>query len=95
MSLFRMLPEEVEAMVAELGQPRYRADQLLRTAWQEGPASLDDFRQLPAALRVRLAERVSLDAASEVRRAVSDDGGTTKLLLRMGDGTLIETVLMQ
>jgi len=26
---------------------------------------------------------------------VSDDGGTTTLLLRMGDGTLIETVLMQ
>lgn len=94
-SLYRMLPEEVEALVAELGQPRYRADQLLRTAWQEAPASFDGFRQLPAALRARLAERVSLDLAAEVRQAVSNDGGTTKLLLRMGDGTLIETVLMQ
>lgn len=94
-SLYRMLPEEVEALAAELGQPRYRADQLLRTAWQGAPASFDGFRQLPAALRARLAERVSLDLAAEVRQAVSNDGGTTKLLLRMGDGTLIETVLMQ
>ncbi len=94
-SLYRMLPEDVEALVAEFGQPRYRADQLLRTAWQEAPASFDGFRQLPAALRARLAERVSLDLAAEVRQAVSNDGGTTKLLLRMGDGTLIETVLMQ
>src|SRR4029079_16754399 len=34
-------------------------------------------------------------SAHEVHRVQSDDGQTTKLLLRMPDGTLIETVLMQ
>ncbi|MBE0611147.1 MAG: 23S rRNA (adenine(2503)-C(2))-methyltransferase RlmN [Dehalococcoidia bacterium] len=93
--LIRLLPEELEPVMAELGQPRYRADQVLRAAWHDSPASFEDIRQLPAGLRARLAERFTLDTAIEVRRAVSDDGGTTKLLLRMGDGTLIETVLMQ
>jgi len=90
--LFRLLPEELEPLMAEFGQPRYRADQVLRAAWHDSPASFEDIRQLPAGLRTRLADRFSLDAAIEVRRAVSDDGGTTKLLLRMSEGTLIETV---
>ncbi|MCL4241843.1 MAG: 23S rRNA (adenine(2503)-C(2))-methyltransferase RlmN [Dehalococcoidia bacterium] len=94
-SLFRLLPGELEAVVAELGQPRYRAEQVLRAAWHQSPASFEDMRQLPAALRADLAGRFTLDAATEVRRVASDDGGTTKLLLRMSDGTLIETVLMQ
>ncbi|HML96930.1 MAG TPA: 23S rRNA (adenine(2503)-C(2))-methyltransferase RlmN [Tepidiformaceae bacterium] len=93
--LYRMLPEDLETLIAGLGHPRYRAGQLLRTAWHDSPASLDDFRQLPAALRAQLSEYLTLDVATEVRRVVSDDGGTTKLLLRMQDGTLIETVLMQ
>ncbi len=94
-SLYRMLPEEVDALVAQLGQPGYRAGQLLRAAWHDSPASLDDVRQLPAALRSRLREHLTLDLAMEVRRVTSEDGLTTKLLLRMHDGTLIETVLMQ
>jgi 23S rRNA (adenine2503-C2)-methyltransferase len=94
-SLYRMLPEEVDALVAQLGQPGYRASQLLRAAWHDSPASLDDVRQLPAAFRSRLREHLTLDLAMEVRRVASEDGLTTKLLLRMHDGTLIETVLMQ
>src|SRR5262249_16892162 len=89
-------PTEVDALVAELGHPRYRSDQLLRSLYHEAPQSLDDLRTLPAAIRTQLAERgYTLSSATEVRRVVSDDGETTKLLLRMDDGTLIETVLMQ
>ncbi len=91
----RLLPEEIDEVIAELGQPRYRADQVLKAIYQGTPKSFEDIGQVPATLRHLLAERFSLEAAEEVRRVVSDDGMTTKLLLRMGDGTLIETVLMQ
>lgn len=94
--LYRLLPNELDAEVARLGLPRYRSDQILRALYRENPARIEDLQALPAGLRARLAgEGYSLGSAVEVRRVVSDDGLTTKLLLRLGDGTLIETVLMQ
>ncbi|MBA4179272.1 MAG: 23S rRNA (adenine(2503)-C(2))-methyltransferase RlmN [Anaerolinea sp.] len=94
--LYRLLPPEMDELMATLGQPRYRADQILHALYREFPESLDALRQLPLALRTKLAsDGYVLGAASEVRRVTSDDGNTTKLLLRMADGTLIESVLMQ
>ena len=94
--LYRLLPAEVDDLIAGLGQPRYRADQLLKALYREGPDSLDDLRLLPGALRGMLQDGgYEVGAAAEVRRVVSEDGNTTKLLLRMAEGTLIESVLMQ
>ena len=94
--LYRLYPEELDALVAELGLPRFRGDQLLRALYHDFVPTLDGVTTLPAGLRARLAaEGHTFGAAEEVRRVVSDDGLTTKLLLRMGEGTLIETVLMQ
>lgn len=92
----RLLPAEMDGLMEELGQPRFRANQVLHALYHEAPASVGDLRQLPAALRQRLTDDGwSLDAATEIHHVVSDDGLTTKLLLRMADGILIETVLMQ
>ena len=94
--LYRLLPPEMDALMAELGQPRYRADQVLHALYRAFPESADGLRQLPVALRGELTtEGYTVGTATEIRRVASDDGNTTKLLLRMGDGTLIETVLMQ
>ena len=94
--LYRLLPAEVDDLIAGLGQPRYRAGQLLKALYREGPDSLDDLRLLPGALRGMLQDGgYEVGAAAEVRRVVSEDGNTTKLLLRMAEGTLIESVLMQ
>jgi 23S rRNA (adenine2503-C2)-methyltransferase len=95
--LYRLLPEEVDEVLAGLGAERYRAAQLLHALYREPPAGgLAGLSILPAGLRARLAG-AGYEAlpAAEVRRVVSADGLTTKLLLRMHDGTLIETVLMQ
>ena len=95
-SLLRLLPPEIDALVASHGQPRYRADQLLHALYQERRTTLDPITTLPAALRAGLdSEGYEVTSAAEVRRVVSADGQTTKLLLRMSDGILIETVLMQ
>lgn len=94
-SLYGMLSAELEALLAEGGAPRYRADQVLRAAYRGFAEEFAAIRQLPEELRGWLAERLELSPAREVRRVVSEDGLTTKLLLALGDGTLIETVLMQ
>ena len=83
----------LEALVAELGEPRYRADQL--RGWLvrgvDDPAEMTD---LPAGLRDRLAARFAPARPELVAHTVADEGHTHKLLLRFPDGEAIETVLM-
>jgi 23S rRNA (adenine2503-C2)-methyltransferase len=83
----------LEALMAELGEPRYRADQL--RGWLvrgvDDPAEMTD---LPAGLRDRLAARFALTRPELVAHTVADDGHTHKLLLRFPDGEAIEMVLM-
>jgi 23S rRNA (adenine2503-C2)-methyltransferase len=94
--LYRVLPEEMDKLVTELGQPRYRADQLLRALYHDSPKDISDLHQLPAAMRDALvAAGYTIGSAGEAHRVASEDGQTTKLLLKYGDGTMIETVLMQ
>ena len=89
--LYDLAPGEVRELVAELALPPYRAAQVLQALYRDFDSEL---RQLPATARVATSERFSPPPA-EVRRVTSEDGSTTKVLLRLDDGTLIETVLMQ
>lgn len=94
--LYRLLPEEMEKMVIELGQPRYRADQILFPLYNKFPKNISEIRQLPATFRDTLiAEGYTIGSANEVNRIVSEDGDTTKILLNLIDGSSIETVLIQ
>lgn len=94
-NLTELTREGVGDLMAELGQPKYRADQLYKWIFQRGANSLDDMTNLPKALRTQLQEagwtmgRVSID-----RVAVSEDG-TRKVALRTEDGAVIESVLIQ
>jgi 23S rRNA (adenine2503-C2)-methyltransferase len=94
--LYRVLPEEMDNLVTEMGQPRYRADQLLHALYHDSPTDISDLRQIPSALRDALvAAGYTIGSASEAHRVASEDMQTTKLLLKYDDGTMIETVLMQ
>jgi len=94
-ALIGMLPAEVDALVERLGHPRFRAGQLLRGLYREFRAP-GEIGVLPAALRDALAgEGTTSGSVERVAEAAGIDGETTKLLLRLGDGTLVETVLMQ
>jgi 23S rRNA (adenine2503-C2)-methyltransferase len=83
----------LDALVAELGEPAYRARQL--HAWLvrgvDDPAEMTD---LPTRLRDELAVRFAPSRPELVAHRVADDGHTHKLLLRLPDGEAIETVLM-
>jgi 23S rRNA (adenine2503-C2)-methyltransferase len=52
------------------------------------------MRNVPAALRERLARELPFPSVEVGRAQVSDDGLTRKHLLRLADGRLIEAVLM-
>jgi len=94
--LYRVLPEEMDDLVIKLGQPRYRADQLLHALYHESPKKISDLHQIPSTMQDALvAAGYTIGTQSEAHRITSEDGHTTKLLLKFNDDTLIETVLMQ
>jgi len=94
--LYRLLPEEMEQMIMDMGQSRYRADQILYPLYYKFPKNISEIRQLPTTMRDKLFEEgYAIGSATEVHRVVSEDGDTTKLLLNLADGTPVETVLIQ
>ena len=94
--LYRLLPEEMEQLVMDMGYPRYRADQILYPLYYKFPKEISELKQLPKIMREELiTSGYTIGSTHETHRAVSDDGDTTKLLLNITNGTSVETVLMQ
>ena len=94
--LYRLLPEEMERLVIDMGYPRYRADQILYPLYYKFPKHISELKQLPKVMREELnAAGYTIGSTQEIHRVVSNDGDTTKLLLNTSDGTSVETVLMQ
>ncbi len=76
-----------------LGQPGYRAKQVLQWRYKRRVSAWDRMTDLPSALRGALAEKFSLSSIELVRRLGSNDT-TQKFLFRLADGQLIESVLI-
>lgn len=86
-------PEEWEAALLALGEPKYRARQIFRWLMQRGvfePAKMSD---LSAGLRARL-EASGLRKPGEVAAVRRSPDGTRKLVLELLDGARVECVLI-
>ena len=84
---------EFESVLSERQEPSYRAQQIWQWLFQKRAASFSEMTNLPAALRVRLAEDFTIGRLAVLKRAVSRDG-TQKFLLGLADGHSIESVLI-
>ncbi len=84
-------PEGISDLMGELGAPSYRAAQVIRWLYGRGARSYDEMTDLPAGLRSDLADRLPLVFPAVVGRQTSSDG-TRKYLLRLAEGTTVETV---
>ncbi|HHT48412.1 MAG TPA: 23S rRNA (adenine(2503)-C(2))-methyltransferase RlmN [Firmicutes bacterium] len=84
--------KEVEALILELGEPRYRARQLLDWVYKKGTDAFGEMSNLPLSLQRSLQEqgwRVSPLAVAGAREARD---GTKKYLFRLPDGFCVEAV---
>lgn len=89
-----MLPEELEAYIVSLGEPRFRAAQVFK--WLHGAyASFDGMSNLPKALRDKLKSSCEIPDVEIERKQVSAIDGTVKYLFRLNDGEYIESVFMR
>ena len=85
---------QLAALIDDLGYPAYRARQVWRQLYQRGQTDPAAMTDLPAALRASLAARtIPLPESLDTR--TSSDGSTTKALLRLDDGEMVETVLIR
>jgi 23S rRNA (adenine2503-C2)-methyltransferase len=93
-NLLDLTYDELKSFVADdLKQARFRTDQIWQWIWQKGCADFEQMTNMGKELRALLAERAFIFHPSIDRAQVSRDG-TVKLLLRLHDGKLVETVLI-
>ncbi len=85
---------ELADLVASLGEPHYRADQILKWIWGGAARSFEDMTDLPQSLRRRLAESGRLFTLEPLEERVSSDGLTRKVLFQLEDGKSIESAYM-
>ncbi len=91
-----MTPGDLEALVGELGMPRFRAGQIQDWVYRKLELDPGRFTNLSKAHREALAAKVFPGAAPVVATSRSLDGTTEKILFGVGPGAAaVEAVLMR
>ncbi|MGN1038937.1 MAG: 23S rRNA (adenine(2503)-C(2))-methyltransferase RlmN, partial [Mailhella sp.] len=86
-------PELERFAVEELGFKKFRAMQIWQWIWVKNISSIDAMTDISQADRAKLAEKAQIRWPDIADVRVSSDG-TTKFLLSLADGELVETVLI-
>jgi len=85
----------LENLLKEWNEPTYRAKQIWQGLYHHLYSSPDQFSNLPAPLRSKLAENFTFNPFSIKTYLDSSDRSTRKTLFQLSDGNLIESVLMR
>ena len=92
-NLLGMTREQMESYFLSIGEKKFRAQQVIKWIHQIG---VDDFEQMTnvsKALRQKLAEIAEIRGPEVIHREYSTDG-TRKWVMKVGNGTMVETVLI-
>ena len=87
-------PDTLGERLVAAGHPRYRAGQVFEWLYPRRSETAETMTNLPAGLRAWLADQYDFEATALVQRKASSDV-TQKILQRLRDGSLIETVIIR
>ncbi len=87
-------PDTLGERLVAAGHPRYRAGQVFAWLYPRRAESAEVMSNLPAGMRAWLGGQYDFEATSLVQRKASSDV-TQKILQRLRDGSLIETVIIR
>ncbi|MEI6247139.1 MAG: 23S rRNA (adenine(2503)-C(2))-methyltransferase RlmN [Verrucomicrobiota bacterium] len=87
-------PDSLGARLTEAGHPRYRAGQVFAWLYPKRAESAEVMTNLPADLRSWLTDNYDFNCAEVLGKKTASDV-TQKLLQRLRDGSLIETVIIR
>ena len=86
---------ELEDLLKELGEPKFRAKQIFDWLHAKQVDSFEEMTNLSKGLREKLSETADINGVEIVRKLVSQIDGTRKYLFALSDGAIIESVLMK
>lgn len=92
-NLLGLSPAKLEAFFAELGEKRFRAQQVSQWIHQHGIDQFEQMSNLSKPLRIKLAEIAEVRPPELVQQLESTDG-TRKWLIRVSGGSCIEAVFI-
>jgi 23S rRNA (adenine2503-C2)-methyltransferase len=92
-SIHSVLLDEIAGYLATQNERPYRAKQIVDWVYEKRVTSFDEMTDLPHPLRTRLAQEFAFHNLETVRVLGSADT-TRKFLFRLGDASLIESVLI-
>lgn len=87
--------DELTVLMEQLGEKKFRAAQIYEWIHKKLVMNYDEMTNIPKSLREKMMQAVSFEPLQEAERYVSKLDGTTKFLLELSDGNMIETVLMK
>jgi 23S rRNA (adenine2503-C2)-methyltransferase len=90
-NLLGLSPAKMEAFFTDLGEKKFRAQQMLKWIHQYGEPGFDNMTNMSKALRQRMSEIGEIRLPEVVYEDISKDG-TRKWVMRVDGGSAIETV---
>ncbi|UMZ73301.1 23S rRNA (adenine(2503)-C(2))-methyltransferase RlmN [Natranaerofaba carboxydovora] len=87
--------DEVKYLIKEMGEPSYRADQILDWLYKKKATRFDEMTNLPNNLRENLKNELETNLLTLVKKMISNEDGTEKFLYKTQDGELLECALMK
>jgi 23S rRNA (adenine2503-C2)-methyltransferase len=93
-TLLGMDRADLIALVSSLGEPPYRANQILDAVYRQRVESSDKISTLPQQLRTKLAEAGFSVGLPRIEQRFLSQDGTVRYLIGFPDGQSVETVWM-
>jgi 23S rRNA (adenine2503-C2)-methyltransferase len=93
-ALYDLTYDQMAALLAGWGEPRFRADQLWHWLYRSLADDFESMTNLPKVLRQRLAAETDLRLLRPQSEQISASGQTRKVLFRLRDDNSIESVRM-
>ncbi|HBT20052.1 MAG TPA: 23S rRNA (adenine(2503)-C(2))-methyltransferase RlmN [Peptococcaceae bacterium] len=86
--------QDMEDLIAELREPKYRSNQLFQWVHKHGAELVDEMTNLPLSLRSKIRERADIFHPKVLEKLTSKKDNTIKMLLEFSDGETVESVIM-
>lgn len=86
---------ELTKVLETMSEKPFRAKQIYEWLHKKLVVSFDEMTNISKPLREKLAQKYEITPITMVDKLVSKNDGTTKFLFRLGDGRVIESVLMK